>query len=323
MNKSFKLIFAVLISSLGIYLAFSGENWTEVQSQLINVNLKGILLATFLLVFSCIVRAYRWKLLIDPIEEIPIRTVFSSTMIGYFGNGILAFRLGELLKAYSLSKRNQINVSEAFGTVILERILDLLMVAIVLLVIIPWFPFDNEILRVGSLSFGGIILLTVMFSFLLVKKKWLQKIELNWRSGNNLVVQIHKILKEVIKGLYVIKKNQKKNRVLLLSIFIWLIYIVITIITLNSCDIGMGFYDTLILFILGSLSLGIPALPGSAGTYDAGIKYGLVVIFSIESSKALTYAIVSHAVSYFPLVIIGAFYFFYGTVKLKDINSEH
>ena len=323
MNKSFKLIFAVLISSLGIYLTFSGENWTEVQSQLINVNFKGILLATFLLVFSCIVRAYRWKLLIDPIEEIPIRTVFSSTMIGYFGNGILAFRLGELLKAYSLSKKNQINVSEAFGTVILERILDLLMVAIVFLVIIPWFPFDNEILRVGSLSFAGIIFLTVMFSFLLVKKKWLQKIELNWLSGNNLVVQIHKILKEVIKGLFIIKKNQKKNRVLLLSIFIWLIYIVITIIILNSCDIGMVFYDTLILFILGSLSLGIPALPGSAGTYDAGIKYGLVVIFSIESSKALTYAIVSHAVSYFPLVIIGAFYFFYGTVKLKDINSEH
>ena len=49
-------------------------------------------------------------------------------MIGYFGNGVLVFRLGELLKAYSISRNSDIKTTNLIGTVILERSLDLLMV---------------------------------------------------------------------------------------------------------------------------------------------------------------------------------------------------
>jgi uncharacterized membrane protein YbhN (UPF0104 family) len=74
--------------------------------------------------------------------------------------------------------------------------------------------------------------------------------------------------------------------------------------------------------MIGSVAIGIPALPGSAGTYDAGVKYGLVIIFGISGNEALAYALVSHAVSYFPLVIIGAGYFVAGSVKLTDLREK-
>ncbi|MDA8753951.1 flippase-like domain-containing protein, partial [Candidatus Marinimicrobia bacterium] len=149
MNKYLKLFLASALSFVGIYLAFSGENLPLLFNEIYKVNYLGVISGSIALVSSCYVRAYRWKLLIDPIKKIPVKEIFGSTMIGYFGNGILAFRLGELLKAYSLSKNRSIQVSEVFGTVIVERVLDLLMVLLLFFFVIPWYPFDNDLLRLA------------------------------------------------------------------------------------------------------------------------------------------------------------------------------
>ena len=92
-------------------------------------------------------------------------------------------------------------------------------------------------------------------------------------------------------------------------------------ILIQACGLQLGFVDTGIILFLGSIAIGIPALPGSAGTYDAGIKYSLMIVFGITSEMALNYAIVSHAVAYFPLTIIGFFYFLIGNVRLNELKQ--
>jgi len=120
----------------------------------------------------------------------------------------------------------------------------------------------------------------------------------------------------------IIRKTRNGLGIGLTSVFLWGIYYVTTYILLSACGLDLGFIGTGIIFIIGSIAIGIPALPGSAGTYDASVKYGLVVVFAIISEKALTYAIVSHAVSYFPLVIVGAVYFMLSSVKIKDLRER-
>ena len=120
-----------LISILGIYFAFKGENIAEVFFHLSQINLNGVIIAVVLFMLSCIVRAYRWQLILKPFDFISLKSVFSATMIGYFGNSIMAFRLGELLKSYSVSKGTKINMMQAFGTVILERTLDVMAVLLI------------------------------------------------------------------------------------------------------------------------------------------------------------------------------------------------
>ena len=106
------------------------------------------------------------------------------------------------------------------------------------------------------------------------------------------------------------------------SILLWGFYYAVTFIILGACDLNLGIIGTGVILVLASVVIGIPALPGSAGTYDAGIKFSLMVIFGTASEKALTYAIVSHAVSYFPLVIIGMIYFMEGSIRIKDVKKE-
>ena len=182
MTKYLKLGFLSILSLAGLYIAFKGEDLDQLVFHLANVDLIFVTIACVLLLFSCIIRAYRWKLLLYPFDKVQLKSVYSATMIGYFGNAIFAFRLGELLKAYSVIKGTRIKTLQAFGTVIIERLLDVIALVIIFIFLIPWFPFDDDYIRYGLISFMLISFLSIaiIYAFIrfeLVKnfenKKWL------------------------------------------------------------------------------------------------------------------------------------------------------
>ncbi len=322
MNKYIKLIIGTVFSIIGLYFAFKGENLGQLVYQIQQVNMDGVLLACALLLASCIVRAYRWQLILNPIQSINLKPVFAATMIGYFGNGVLAFRLGELLRAYSVAANRKLTVSQAFGTVILERILDLLMVLIIFILTIPWFPFDHKWIRLGIFVFASITIISIVLVYVVYRFQCIDKIGEFSISNTKLGKTVFSLLNKVFDGITIIVKTNHTGLIIFLSFVLWAFYFLVTLIILDSCGLNIGYIGTGILLILGSVAIGIPALPGSAGTYDAGIKYSLMLVFGIGGQQALRYAIVSHAVSYFPLVIVGAVYFLLGSVRMKDINME-
>ena len=322
MNKYLKILIVGGISIIGIYLAFMGEDFDGLIHQIKQVKISEITLGCFLLVTSCIVRAYRWKLIMDPVEKIPLHDVFSATMVGYFGNGILAFRLGELLRAYSVTSGRQMSATQAFGTVIMERILDLLMVLLVFVLLIPWFPFEQDGIRLAVYLLSGITFAIILGIILSLKFNLMEKIGEVAVLQKGIGQKLFQALNKIFDGIVLIKKTDHVMGIVLSSILLWGFYYAMTFIILGACDLNLGIVGSGIILVLGSVVIGIPALPGSAGTYDAGIKFSLMVVFGIASGKALTYAIVSHAVSYFPLVIIGMIYFMYGSVRIKDVKKE-
>ena len=111
--------------------------------------------------------------------------------------------------------------------------------------------------------------------------------------------------------------------IILLSLLIWIIYFYVGVIVLRACDIPLKYTDAGVLLVISSIIIGIPSLPGAAGTLNAGVKYTLVLIFNIPASKALTYSIISHAISYFPLLIIGFLYFLFSNVSFKEIKENN
>ena len=120
MSKWLKIAISLVISAVGLYYAFGQVNFDELWFHLKSVNVLWMSLATILLIFSVAIRAERWQMLLEPIETIPFHPLFGATMVGYFGNGVLPFRLGELLRAYSISENHQVDTSADIGTIILE-----------------------------------------------------------------------------------------------------------------------------------------------------------------------------------------------------------
>ena len=79
MNKWLKFIISIGISGVGLYYAFEQVDFDELWFHLKSVDLLWIAIATVLLIFSVAIRAERWQLLLEPIDNIPFHPLFTST----------------------------------------------------------------------------------------------------------------------------------------------------------------------------------------------------------------------------------------------------
>ena len=173
MAKHYKVLILVFLSFIGLYYAFESIEFSELYRHIISVNLFKLALAISILMLSCIIRAKRLKYIISPIDtDISTHHLFGATMIGYFGNGILFFRLGELLKAFSISQGNDIKTSESFGVVMLERVIDALTVFILIVFFLPFIPLENQTIRYWVIAFGAVTFILVSVLILLRFIDW-------------------------------------------------------------------------------------------------------------------------------------------------------
>ena len=323
MAKYVKISLLFLISSIGLFYAFKSIELSKLLEQLYAVDAFKFFLSIFILIIACIVRSRRLKYLSAPIDKnISTHHLFGATMIGYFGNGILFFRLGELLKAYAISQGRKIKPSESFGLIMLERVIDALTVFFLLIITLPFLPLNNQIIRYWIIGF---VMVTLIFTGFLFLSKFL-----NWGSLVNHLGflndfwknKILEVIKKLHNGLGLVFKTKNKVEILICTILIWFCYFLMTIWLIESCNINMNLLDSFIVLIMGAIIISVPAFPGGLGTYEAGITYTLTFLFAVPKDIALTYALVSHTSNYLPYIIIGAFYFIKSGMKISSIKNN-
>tara|TARA_S200000501_G_scaffold353209_1_gene372810 strand:+ start:60419 stop:61390 length:972 start_codon:yes stop_codon:yes gene_type:complete len=321
-NKYSKLIVSIIFSFVGIYFSFYKVNYEELIFQLSNIHLLPLLVSVFLLILAAYLRALRWKYILKPISNIGTQFLFSSVMIGYFGNNVLPFRMGEILRTHSVSSRCNIQFPKIFGTVILERIIDLCSLIFIFVIVAPWFPFQNANLKSGILVlviFTSALVISISFFYYV---GYIENIK-DWDFFKSQVgKKIFPFIESTFRGLTLLSKANNIFGICLTTIIIWVFYFGSTYAVLISCDINIGYVGACIILIIGGLIIAIPSLPSAAGTYDAGIKYSLIAVYFISSEKALSYALISHATMFFPYVIIGAVYFIFSNLNYNDIKKQ-
>ena len=323
MSKLLKFIIIVIISAVGLYFAFQGDDFVILWAHLSEVEWFPFIIAVILLIFSVVVRAKRWQYILEPLEHVPLHPLFSSTMIGYFGNNILVFRLGELLRAYSIAVGRKMTVSQAFGTVMLERIIDAVTVVCILVLLLAWIPVQNPGIQLSIITFIGTTLIAITFILIAHYWNWLVFFQTYNFFKHGVGEKLLQIIEKILDGLTMIAKSKHILELFVCSALLWITYFIMTYYLLEATHLDdIGLIGAGVILGMGSIAIAIPALPGGVGTYDAGIKFSLILIFSISSEKALAFALVSHASNYFPYLIIGAIYFILGGLRLKDVDQN-
>jgi hypothetical protein len=130
------------------------------------------------------------------------------------------------------------------------------------------------------------------------------------------------IVEKIFAGVNVIKNTKHVWGILLTTFMIWVCYYVMTLLLLESCQIYLTSSGAIIMLIMGAIIIAVPALPGGLGTYDAGITFSLMLIFSVSKDEALTYALISHASNYIPYLVVGSVYFVSSGIKISDIKKR-
>ena len=174
LNKKFDILFnlralfGISISVIGVFFAFKGFDLNGFFKTLELVQYEYIVIACILIIASVWIRAIRWNFLFKKDDGVDNYSLFQYELIGYFGNNVLPLRLGEILRAYMVGKHFNIPKSYAFGTIVLERILDsfaLFFISILLLIIYPLTDTVKNYIYIGML----ISFILVIALFLLKK----------------------------------------------------------------------------------------------------------------------------------------------------------
>ncbi len=253
------------------------EDKTQITKSLSEANYAWIALSMatgFLAHFS---RAIRWKMLLAPLGFIPkLSNTFYAVMIGYLGNLALP-RLGEVLRCGILKRYEKIPLTQSFGTVIAERVIDLFTLFI-LFVISVWLEYDRMHayiseniltpikLKIHSLAenkmmmvlliaifIGGILL------FFILRKKI---------SGNPVIQKIRRLLLSFLDGIRSVAKVKNPLLFIFHSLFVWTMYLM----SVYFCVFAFQETETLsvssCLIILTFGSLGVIATPGGIGAYQ-------------------------------------------------------
>tara|TARA_B100000941_G_scaffold75127_1_gene51227 strand:- start:1992 stop:2984 length:993 start_codon:yes stop_codon:yes gene_type:complete len=323
MSKWLKLSLGFILSFLGLYFAFQTIDLNDLLKSFESINYFWIFVAIILLIFYTYIRSLRWRLLLFSLELVTIKDLFASNMVGYFGNSILPFKMGEILRGYAISRNNDLKTSTVLGSIVLERVCDLGGLLILLLFVTLFYSFPYDIGLSLIISATAILLILILLWFISFKKEFIMnKIKGTQLMDFKTVISFIKTLSSFSIGFSSLNSFRSFIYVSLLTIVSWFILYLVTYYTLLSLNLQIGWVEIAVVLLLTSMAMSVPAAPGAIGTHHFATYYVMNSLLDFNSIDSQTFAIVLHAVSYLPLVAIGAYYFFKSSIQIFDIFDK-
>ncbi len=313
---SFKNIIGIFISILCIYWSFTTFEVDKFFNHIKSINYYLFISAVMLLVISVLIRSFRWLLFFSSKEmkELKIILLFKNEMIGYFGNNIFPLRLGDLLRVSKMSSNTKMPQAYLLGTIIAERIIDILSLIIFLLLFLI-FSWNNQIILgfFSEFNFVNIVDLSI-YLLLLV----LVVLIVYFCTKNNKLFDWSLFALAFLN----IKGSKKIFKILLFSLSIWMIYLInIIIISYSMPGIkDFSIIEAMIILIFVTLSIVVvPSAPGAIGTFQAAVIFIMTSsLFGYEKSEAISFSIILHSYSYITYSIIGGYFFIKSNLKVDS-----
>jgi len=300
----------ILISALLIVFAIKKVDLSITWIYIKKADYYYFLLAVVVYVIGFIPRGLRWKLMLKPIKIIPMSVITSSILIGYMANNILPARLGELIRAYTLGKYENISKTMAIASIGIERIFDGLVIVGILIVTILYHPFDGEqSLIINKVRYLSLIIFLSALIFILIGRLFYNYLKRGFQKNNlltssNLKRCLMNNIINIIESLKFIRFDTYLLIIILLSVIVWIFDGLTFYIMLKA--MGLYWDPVMAFFCMAFVNLGliVPSAPGYFGVY-----HGLVIIslsfFGITTEQALAYGSIVHIGQYFSIMFIG------------------
>jgi uncharacterized protein (TIRG00374 family) len=308
------------IGLLLLYFAFKGMSFRKMAEDLKTVNYFWIFVSLSFAFIAYFARAYRWKLIIEPLKySPPLSSTFYALMTGYLAN--FAFpRIGELTRCVSLSKKEHIPVDKLFGTVILERIIDLLslLVLLALLLIIKLEKFGSflgdSIVRPLYNQFTEYIFSPVLWIIVVamiisgIAGYYIFKERL---SKFRILSRIKKVLHGVADGLKTVYQMKRRWEFLFFTCLIWFLYLMMTWVLVFSVPSlsHLNIIDGMFILVIGGLGMSAP-VQGGIGAFHWIVSRGLATVYAISLEDGLVMATISHGSQALLTILVGSVSFF-------------
>ena len=327
----FQYVFIVFITGLLIWFSLravtpqQGENkWDYLLNAWGTADKRWLMAMAIVAIGSHLVRAVRWKMMLVPTGN-STRTgdSFLSLMVGYLVNLVIP-RGGELSRCYNLYRLDKTPVDVSFGTVVLERIIDLIFLSTLIVIS---FALESEklfqfletlpIKVTDHISTGYFLFLAlVVFVFLGVLVGWFV------RKNERLLNFFRRTWEGFKNGFLSIFKLEQKGLFIFYSVLIWGLYFLMSyaVIMAFPSTAELGLRAVLSLFAIGAIAMAAP-LPGGAGSYHVLVPAGLVFLYQLPQADAVAFTFIFHGWQTFIMIVVGAISLLGTTILVKKRAS--
>jgi len=301
-----KMVLGIIISLIFLGLALYNINFTKLAHTFRQINIRWLLLSGIFILVANYFRSLLWYQLLRRHSQPHIWDFFRIITIGYFVNNILPFRLGEVVRAWLLGKRERLSTSLAVATVVLERGMDLLVLLFYFILMMFIIPFENW------LKLSGLILAAIGLGFFLM-------VVLNYRFGGHLLDFIEKPLQRLpgnigfwlhsqinkfLEGLKLVESPGHFFAAFGLSHLSWMAWVMVTYFCFRAVGLDLPFFAAGFLIVVLNFGLMLPSSPGGLGVFEFMVIIALTK-YGVEKEIALGFGFVYHMLQYLLILVLG------------------
>jgi len=331
LRKYLKFILLLLFALFLLWLFGRNLDWQEVGASLRNADAGGLALATAIICLGYLLRAVRWKVLLEPITESSLKELFATTTVG-FAAIFLIGRAGEIVRPMWLPMRDhRVRPGTALVTIGMERVFDLASLISFFSVSLIWFnsrpghesEFSSIKLAGNALLAGvivGIVALIIYGQRSVQIIAWFGRITDRKFIPKRLRTIFLSLLRQLATSVEVLRSWREILWVSFWTIALWFSISIPTWLILQAFGLPLNFVDSI--FVMGVASMGslVPTPGGAAGAFHAATA-GSLMLLGVSSDKAAAVSIIMHLIYFAPAVAFGLYYFLHGDISVARFRS--
>jgi glycosyltransferase 2 family protein len=311
LSTYFKYLFFLGGGLLLVWWQLHSMTTNEVQSfkaALKEANYLLVIPVVIMNLISHLVRSMRWKLLLQPLQYNPtLANTFAVTMVGYLANAAVP-RLGEVLKCTLLAKYEKLQPEKLIGTIVTERIIDLITYAIfIAITIFLQLNLIGDYVKSKFSNIGAgssiwikliilvLILLLIYIAFKIIIKKFPQNI---------FIQKVKTFVQGLIMGVTSIKNLQTKKIFIFYTVIIWTLYVAQLYIGFKAMESTSGLGIKAACAVLSLSTLAMIVTPNGIGSFPIFVMETLI-IYGIAAVQGKAYGWLIWGVSTLLIIVAG------------------
>lgn len=334
-KKNFSTVKYLLLLSIGIgllWLAFRGQDLHKIFNDIKHANYWWVALSLVAALFADISRAHRWNMLITPLGYKPkLTSSLYSLMVGYLANLAIP-RIGEISRCGSLNQAEKIPFSVLIGTVIVERVIDVitLLLLFLLLAFVEFnrlgvfiidkivHPVCNDLMTlIHNPFFIGLIVVVVI---LLILAVWYLKHN-HTNNDDSIYSNIKTFLTGITQGIKTVVRMKNNFAFIAHTLFIWTMYFLITYFCFFAMESTshLGLMAGMFTLVIGGIGMSAP-VQGGIGIFHLLVSQGLT-LYGIQQTDGLAFATITHTAQAVFIIAFGGLSLFLLLLSKKYSND--
>ena len=282
-------------------------------------------IAIVLFFAALLIRSARWGLLL-PQQSVPTSTLFRALVVGFTANNVLPMRMGEVARVYLLGRWADVPYGSTLASLVAERILDGLSLALLLLVSLRLLPSPapGYLLGAGALAgagfcLGGLLVAVAAWrsDAILAVTRWATR-----PLPRRLAGLAERLATSFTGELAFLRGAHRLGSIMGLSVLAWCLELGLFYVLM----VGFRLPASLPLaFLVGSaanFATLVPSSPGYVGTFDGALIKVLTdsAGVPIDPGLAGAYALVVHATLFLPVIILGTLVLWRSHMSFQQIT---